>query len=710
MSASTHIHPRAYKACLACRQRKSRCELGVGWKPGEACKRCHRQMRACVFPTDRAAVTNRSASSDISRDSQTANATSSAPSADSSRQLSSASWSAAASRESAASIAPPDGLAGPVMRTMISNSDDALEVLFDPVQHGSSPTVSSVSTNPAPLAQNPQNSRAGHRIWNACRFVKQGWLTAGEAVFFVDKFFANLQILTPILTDFYGEHENHQSLISSEPLLCCTILGISARHHALPCVGGAMRSFYIHERLWTHIQHLLLRVLLGQEKNSYGKTRSVGTIEALLLLAEWHPRALSVPPPIDGWDSDLLVHWPEDANHQQNDESNEARDRWLEDVIIPAKRCGHMSWMLINCALSLSLELELFDENDIPDADAVDVARRLRIQTLLYVYTEQVALQHGRQTTLPQGVIRQVPRLITSTVDHEVEYSVLKPWLEITKLTRLVMETMYPSSAHTAQLLHNGRYMNLIDHFQPMLKTWEDNYLHKADLVSDVHGVLLCIEYNSTRLYCYSIGLQGIIERSAVQHGGHRQGSQSITSQVLDQSDYQLITEVVRCSCEVLKAALKLEEQHILQHVPTRVMMRVISGSIFLMKSLGVGVEASTLNASLELLQKAIGAFRSNAVDEMQLGFRYAALLELHLSRLQSSFVPSAHPGCIPFSTGIQDPTAMDHGDVQQVQTWFSLPADATFAMAEMGEIQGFPNFDDGSLDFVWNLEFPDQL
>jgi hypothetical protein len=59
------------------------------------------------------------------------------------------------------------------------------------------------------------------------------------------------------------------------------------------------------------------------------------------------------------------------------------------------------------------------------------------------------------------------------------------------------------------------------------------------------------------------------------------------------------------------------------QNVPTRVTLRIISGSIFLMKSLGIGIGATKMHASLDLLQKAISALGSNAVNELQLCHRY---------------------------------------------------------------------------------------
>jgi hypothetical protein len=241
-----------------------------------------------------------------------------------------------------------------------------------------------------------------------------------------------------------------------------------------------MRGVFIHERLWTHIQHLILRIILGQEKNSKGKTRSMGTIEALLLLTDWHPRSLALPPPIDGWDSDLMVHWMDDNEHIPLDEASKARGRWLEDVIKPAKRTGHMSWMLISCAVSLAVELGVFESSgeSLTKADDAVTARCMHLRRVLYLYAEQIALEHGRQSILPQGVTHQIHReLATSGKPGGPREAFIDAWIGLTRLTRAIMETLYMSPAHTLQLLRGGRYVNLMEHFDPMLTSWKETHL-----------------------------------------------------------------------------------------------------------------------------------------------------------------------------------------------------------------------------------------
>ena len=65
-ASKKRTHPddfkRAYKACINCRQRKAKCILGTGPDGGELkppCQRCKREMRECIFRSERSWVKRR---------------------------------------------------------------------------------------------------------------------------------------------------------------------------------------------------------------------------------------------------------------------------------------------------------------------------------------------------------------------------------------------------------------------------------------------------------------------------------------------------------------------------------------------------------------------------------------------------------------------------------------------------------------------------
>ena len=112
----------------------------------------------------------------------------------------------------------------------------------------------------------------------------------------------------------------------------------------------------------------------------------------------------------------------------------------------------------------------------------------------------------------------------------------------------------------------------------------------------------------------------------------------------------------------------------------------------------------------------------------MHLASRYATLLDLHVARLRESFVVSSRPPRIPSratseAAKFSNTTGMDflnsHNAGQSSLSslaenvtglmpeddWLALPFDP--AMAPFGldhNQQSFQGFDDGTLDFIWNL------
>ena len=529
---------RAYKACINCRQRKAKCILDAtpGGELKPPCQRCKREMRECVFRSERSwvkrrkpgetreedakpgtvpdggAVPDQSPSRPPQRTASFAGHASTPASTPHGRRSDIMSPPAALRRVSSSQ----PNLSHSVMRTVVSSGSDALNLLFEAANHrdamenqeqgGSqayeTPTSgtsyglardgmpSSPFTFKAQPVQMSQPSPETLRIWTSCRYVQMGWFSAHEAVTYVDLFFKNCSPLSPILSDIYSLHENHWSLIALDPFLCVTILMISSRYNVLPGVGGASRGYFVHDRLWEQCQRFIMKIMLGQVKPSKAQSRTIGSIEALLLLSEWHPRALHFPTAADGWDCELMVGADNTtAEGVKILEGDKTSSRWLEDVIEPAKRSDRMSWMLMGCALSLAQELGLFEDNGNIERDLISYPkfsdeflslRRIRVRKLLYVFIEQLSWRLGCTSMIPQSLnhalMEKIP-IDTATGAIEQWQSFMSAWVELTKLARSVSDTVYPSAATTRSLLRTGRYIGLLEHFQPLLTTWRKKYL-----------------------------------------------------------------------------------------------------------------------------------------------------------------------------------------------------------------------------------------
>ncbi|KAJ5090028.1 hypothetical protein N7532_008712 [Penicillium argentinense] len=789
-------YQRTYKACIPCRARKAKCDLGTGpdgLPIGPPCARCRREMRECVFPEKRAWERSRKRGRSVDDNEQVSpvgEAAGSSPEAVK-RHFTQAhqsqypdttspfqqGWSFGHQQSpqnghcSQIGISPVQAadvnmqtnpspsqsyhdhrhrssstLASSMMRTVVASGNDALNILFeaataqDQEDNTSNETdtphrVGSKSGAPngrerstprnfespttfesAPRAQHPVSisdvDPETLQVWEACRFVRMGWFTAREAVTFVDLFFKNMCCLSPILTFFYSNHRHHYWLISREPVLCCTILMVSSRYHILPGAGGDSRNFFIHHRLWQHCQQLTMRLIFGQEKSTKSKIRSLGTVEALLLMAEWHPRSLHFPPEMDGWDDDLILS---PSKPSENTDSNpNSANRWLEDMIEPSRRSDQMSWMLLGCALSLAHELGIFEteETNSPDEEQEwkeqMTLRRQRVQRLLYVYINQLAWRIGCMSPIPQSLNHAVlggrkPRGLSQPGSTWLIF--MDSWIELTKLAQSVTDMFFPSAKFARQQLHSGRYVGLLEHFRPLLNQWKDKYL-QPDVLDKAFYNDLFIEYHFVRVYTHSVGMQAVVERVVADADSHN--FDEVRPMTIDPTDYDYIQEVIDGCCQILQKCIHLP------HEGTQ-----------------PGYQTSSTRGIARGAGKSISALKSNALDDVHLSTRYATLLDLHVSRLRRNLLASSKNG--KHSRGATRRSSMgpppwpDNGDrpntmntpvsqdlassdlnfipsINEMDDWLSLPFDPSMAPFSMSTGAQFPMCEGGALDFIWNL------
>jgi hypothetical protein len=329
--------------------------------------------------------------------------------------------------------------------------------------------------------------------------------------------------------------------------------------------GGLSRSYAIHEKLWNYLRGMIERIVWGQEQfgsgfggphkqhaddandtaDAYadandvvqtsstapwrglrkGSLRTLGTVESLMLLTEWHPRALHFPPGDDG--DELVVsdgsgggwhdagepaaaaatHMPAAAAsgaapNQRPPQKRGIGGKRIESWLEPAWRSDRMSWMLLGNALALSFELGVFDAMD-PDSgrgsggggrsrpenqSPAYRARAKRLRQLVLVYLTQLsgrldwpnpcdgnilanlklpAHRHGQTSG---GCGDNGNAGAATGVAVSVEDTIVHCWIEVTSLMQRGNELLFPTREHTRELIRSGRYTTLLEQFQPLLR------------------------------------------------------------------------------------------------------------------------------------------------------------------------------------------------------------------------------------------------
>lgn len=434
----------------------------------------------------------------------------------------------------------------------------------------------------------------------------------------------------------------HMSLVVNEPILAITILTIASRHMHLAGPGATSRAYQIHDVLWTNLRGMVQRLVWGQEQLGgglgggfggggaikthesatgqitwKGSLRTLGTIEALLLLTDWHPRALHFPPG-DNENRLLDADYPltKDAaapaaeGLDAGDGGMVAFSSWLE----PAWRSDRMSWMLLGAAVTLSFELGVFDKEHYtckdhhgPDSEC---ARKQRVRRMVLVYVSQTSGRLGFTPMLSfdkwksDTVFEDTHKGQSVTPADPVDL-MQECWLAIAGLMYKANEEIFLSKQFTRDLTSSGQYVAAIARFTLMLKECEAKFERVRDQFDPVMQHLLSMEHDYARLYINSLGLQKVVESwinisndaaaSATESGnaGHGlnvapAGSGGVTfSLLLDiwRPNKEYIDEVSDAALSILKTVMEgLVPGGHLTHGSVRSYFRILSGLMFSLK------------------------------------------------------------------------------------------------------------------------------
>lgn len=257
-----------------------------------------------------------------------------------------------------------------------------------------------------------------------------------------------------------------------------------------------------------------------------------------------------------------------------------------------------------------------------------------------------------------------------------------------------------------------------------------------ADIISVLDKTffdVLFIEYHFVHVYTHSVGMQAVVER-VLADADPDNNNVELRLTTINPIDYEYIQEVINGCCQILQKVNQLAETGALRFSPVRIFLRITSSSIFLMKALSLGTRQSKLGESLDILELSIQALRSNALDDIHLGSRYATLLDMHVSRLRqkllasSKSIKNSHESTRRSSmapplaaranddneTSAIETTARPHGMPDMgfmpslndlaADDWLSLPFDPSMAPFGIGSGGHFPAYEGGALNFIWNL------
>lgn len=415
--------------------------------------------------------------------------------------------------------------------------------------HASQPKAGGLSGQTATDEERPrfslESKREAARVhWSRFKYVRSGLMTAWEGMDYVDYFYENCMPFTPIAIPDYRDPLLHQLLLEREPFLIMAILTIASRFMELnkdSVTGTISRPQNTHSVLFHDTQKILNSIIYAQEQFGGGLTgggkfraknsdplhrfglRSITTVEALLLLCEWAPRALHFPP-----SDDIELMIPLNPLEDEPDNDNESfpmlngdgqkrRESWLE----PAWRCDTMIWMLLHNAKALALEIGLFEDrteeellrstSGVP-ADEIHAyhIRKMKTRAVFWAFYVQTcgrleligkvpanyleSFNYGIADMRVRDAVKQralmhdnkpyepyQPMVRSGSHGLSKEEAVWFFWQEITAIMKSGNQNMFPRKERTRELTRTGEYRKWIEIYAPLLQEWRDEF-DKCDL------------------------------------------------------------------------------------------------------------------------------------------------------------------------------------------------------------------------------------
>jgi hypothetical protein len=217
------------------------------------------------------------------------------------------------------------------------------------------------------------------------------------------------------------------------------------------------------------------------------------------------------------------------------------------------------------------------------------------------------------------------------------------------------------------------------------------------------------MDYYYTRVYIHSTAIQALVDRISNDAGSDGLWQHHELWRTKYAQEFASVNEVRESSRNILNMAVELGNQGFLQCCPVRVFLRVVSASVFLLKSMSLGSREADINASLDTLEKCINVLQINRADDIHLSNRYATLISRHVQRFKRNFRVGkkfrAQPAVTPFRTpapvpvdATEDPSMNTHQETPSEQHQRITSSWTTGITSEQFSIENQPLFGQGDI------------
>ncbi|KAK3897543.1 hypothetical protein C8A05DRAFT_47887 [Staphylotrichum tortipilum] len=576
-----------------------------------------------------------------------------------------------------------------ILSAQLHNPADALDLLTftatDEQEQGRSPGEGhspNVSKNATPSVAADALLELRHPVdpegpWDKFVLIRKGVLTKSEVIEYLDFYFNAMWALRPVVHSFYRDRSRYGLLAAEEPLLSVSLVTLASRYHVLSGSHGEIRSERIHWQAWKFLRKYLQSALWGSPY-----TRSPGAIAGMVLMIEWHSKAINNPVSFsEEEDGDMFSgsYGPRRGSFSSRSQvtslTNQQRygmSTLLEslNIVAPAYRSNKMSWMLLSTAIALAHEGGCFEYLDAqsgsggPSGSPQEGWKQQWNQVIcvfLHLADENLAMRLGLNPLLSKQsseVIRS--RYSTTFASILPDAEVWESYYDLSIETREA-SILLQSLKQSGLTLDNVNLLPELEHIERALVRWKRQ--HAACFDSSEPELLracLDIEYHYCLMYSFAPASHALQHHhtTAPSHPYRSDYSLAVKLAALT----RLADQATRASHHMLTIMVNLgAHSSVLRYFPVRCWVLIVSANLHLLKStLTANPEVTDADPNIQLIRASIAAIRVASPDDIHMAVRYARFLEILLNaslRSSTSTTSTAeattpHPGNIVARTG----------------------------------------------------------
>ncbi|KAI6840181.1 hypothetical protein KC340_g13492 [Hortaea werneckii] len=454
-----------------------------------------------------------------------------------------------------------------------------------------SPGRNDASTNVEPSPLSRDGTAVGPAAYTP---IATGFLNLRMLGHLLQHYAERYHPLMPVVPQHVLSAKNLQHTVAEECFLLTAVLTIASKDR--PELGA------LHNQIWAYMQQLILHVAIGASS-----TRRVGSVEGLLILAEWAPHG----------------------------------DDGMPAATIVAESGEDSAWSLVGLAVRqgylLHLEQHSFRSEAKEESKAVTDRNRLA-WTYTFLLDRQISIRMG-QAFWCRGIgssarftANDYPTLQPKHAYEDDFASVLQAQVEITSLFGQVHDILYSSKERTVNLMLKGDYTKYLDDHARALAAWKDSW--KSLRVSRYLKAILDLHYEYLRLYVTAFAFQAVVCR-AMQETPSNQGGRNKKSRscfphgIMACPDSQSIFDAIDAATGLLKILTEsMDPVNHIRYLPVRFLLYGIYAAVFLFKARSFGaVTKPRHQQSVSLVQAFISRLDAAASSETHTAARYSKLL-----------------------------------------------------------------------------------